>query len=163
MLNLTFSTKIVDFNKIANHPEMIRKLRGLTLHSHSGMNCELNNLMKLSKARKVNSEIFLAFVKTQLVGWALYSNESSKVVFTSYDDGDQFNSGYGSLFQIFIDPKFRKMGIGTELVKIAAKKSNNRKICICPWDNLSTKFFSKFNNLKMKKVYFKRPSAYSDI
>jgi len=151
--------KVVDFNNIANNYAIINKLRKLTLHNRSGMNYELDNLLNLSKIKEVNCKVILSHINDELVGWALLSLEPSNVIYSVMDYDKSYNSGYGALFQIFIHPDHRKKGIGSEIIKVAKRKVNNKNMCICPWDSKSYSFFAKFNNFSLKEMRFRSPKA----
>jgi GNAT superfamily N-acetyltransferase len=134
-----------NFDTIKEKKILIDQLRTLTLHPNSGMNKELDNLSRISKCRKTNAKIVLASYKREIIGWALISKEKSDFSFSlKYYDG--YSPEYGTLVEIFVDPRFRKLGIGTKIIEFAKTKIND-KICFCSWDKLSKSFFDNFKYL----------------
>lgn len=146
---LTLTIRVEDYNLVADQPGFLQQLRKLTFFSMSGMNYELNNFERVRKSRPVDVKILTAYRGSQLVGWALMSREPSDYWF-SHMKG--FHSGDGVLFEIFIDSKYRRQGIGSELIKVARRKANGTRLCICPHDEISDKFFSNFKNFKNKEM-----------
>lgn len=140
--------RCVDFNIVVKKPALLKNLRALTLNPFSGMNYELSSLENLSKIRPVKCEVLLAYIDNKLIGWSLLSREESNYSFPHH----KFRTGDGILFEIFIDPLYRRQGIATKLIKIARRKSGGDRLCIAPWDFGSTRFYEKFekyNHLKL--------------
>jgi GNAT superfamily N-acetyltransferase len=129
-------------------PELLKKLRKLTLYSYSGMNHELNTLESIYKIRPVKCEVVLAYHEDKLIGWCLLNKETSTYTFTNHS----FRSGDGVLFEIFVDEKYRRQGVGTELIRTARRKTYGNKLCIAPWDYTSEQFYSKFKRYNHKKL-----------
>ena len=146
--NLTIRVK--SFSDIVLDTHLLQMLRKLTLHHFSGMNHELNNFEKLSKIRKVNAQVLLAYIENELVGWALLSSEPSNFLFGKHFKN--YEPSYGSLFQVYVAPVHRRKGIGSELLKIARHKIYPHKLCICPWNSTSNKFYDKFKHYRNKKI-----------
>jgi len=140
--------RCADFNVVLKKPALIKKIRSLTLNPFSGMNYEISSLENLSKIRPVKSEALLAYFDGELIGWALLSRESSTYHFAHH----QFRTGDGVLFEVYIDPKYRRQGIATKLIKIARRKSNGDRLCIAPWDFGSARFYEKFVNYNHLKL-----------
>jgi GNAT superfamily N-acetyltransferase len=153
-MNLTnlFSLKIrtEDFNEVAAKPELLNRLRSLTLHPASGLNHEMNHLLKSAKERAVNAKVLLAYRKRELVGWALLSREQTDFTFKRSWTG--FMPEQGVLLQVFVNPDYRRQGIGSALVKAARKKAGSMQLCICPWDYQSDKFYENFDHYKHIKL-----------
>jgi len=63
-----------------------------------------------------------------------------------------FQPGQGVLLQIYVDPKHRRTGIGSALVKEARKRAGAARLCICPWDYQSEKFYQNFEHYKHTKL-----------
>lgn len=145
--NLTI--RVQDFNNLATKPDFIKKLRKLTLQPYSGMNSELNHLEHNAKWRKVDCKILTAYLKNELIGWALLSKEPSGFYFPQTNG---FHPEDGSLFEIFIHPDHRRKGIASEIIKVARRKAGTSKLCVAPWDTNSKAFFNKFENFKIKKL-----------
>lgn len=138
---LTLTVRVVDFNLVAKQPELVAKLRKLTVVPWSGLNYELDWMLVAAKEEFVNCKIILAHRFGNLVGWGLLSKEDTDFVFS--DEGDTFKKEDGYLFQVFVDPKFRRQGIGAEIYKKAQSLAGDDAICIAPWDDISYKYFSK--------------------
>lgn len=142
------SVKIEDYNVVSKKSLFMSKLRKLTLHSSSGMNHELNELEKIIKTRSVKCKIVTAYFDRKLVGWALLSREPSN--FTFVNTYSNYNPSQGVLFQVFVDPLFRRKGIGSALVEAGKKYIGSNCLCVCPWDNRSDKFYAKYENINHK-------------
>lgn len=147
-----FSLKIKteDFDIVATKPELLKKLRELTLHSYSGMNYELNHLTDSAKTRSVNAKILLAYYKRELVGWALMSREKSDFYFQHAYNG--FDPSEGTLFEVFVNPDYRRQGIGGALMKAARKKAGSTRLCVCLWNYQSERFYQNFDHYKNVKM-----------
>jgi len=113
------------------------------------MNHELDELSELAKTRKVNCKVITAHHNREVVGWLLLSKEDSNYCFTRVCG---YSSSMGILIQVFVNPAFRRKGIGTSLLKAAKKKAGTTKLCICPWDVTSHGFFEKFNSYRVEKL-----------
>jgi GNAT superfamily N-acetyltransferase len=146
----TLTIKVADYNMVATKPDMVKQLRKLTLSPYSGMNHELNLFERIRKTRPVDCQILTAYRNRELVGWALLSRE--KTTFTFHNARDGFDPADGILFQVFIAPGFRKQGIASELLKVARRKANGHRLCVCPHDVPSTKFYSNFENYNAKHL-----------
>jgi ribosomal protein S18 acetylase RimI-like enzyme len=142
------TVRVSDFNLLAQKPGAIRKLRRLTLHSGSGMNYELDNLLSLAKQRPVSCKILRAYQEKSLVGWAFLSKEKSDFNFANTDDG--YNVIQGVLFEVYVDPDHRRKGVGTKLIEVAQRKCGTQRICICPWDSSSRLFYNNFKKYNPK-------------
>lgn len=149
-LNKDLIIRVEDYNDIVNKPELIKKLRKLTLNHFSGMNHELDSFEKITQVRKVECKIILAYVKNELAGWALLSKEPSTYCFSKSLKG--YDPTYGILFQIYVNYVYRRQGIGSELIKVAKRKAGPYKLCICPWNSVSNKFYNKFKFYEYKKL-----------
>lgn len=144
------TVRVSDFNLVAQRPGLIKKLRRLTLHSNSGMNHELDNLLRAVKTRRVEAKVLLAYKTSSLVGWAILSKEDSSFFFPNTHD--PFSATDGVLFEVYVDPKYRRQGIGTKLMEKAKKKSGLNRICLCPWDSNSRGFFKNFKKYNPKEL-----------
>lgn len=140
--------RAVDFNLVLSTPTLLKKLRKLTLHSYSGLSKEINRMEAISTMRPVKCQALISYVDGIIVGWAMMSREASDYPFRS----GPFKEGDGVLFEVYIDPPHRRKGIGSELMKIARRKSSGDRICIVPWDTVSTQFYSKFDKYNHKKM-----------
>lgn len=147
-----FSLKlyVAEFNEVVKNPEFLKKLRSLTLHPFSGMNHELNHMEINAKSRDVNCKIITAYRRRVLVGWALLSQEPSDFHFARSYSG--FEPGQGILFQVYVAPEWRRKGIGSEMIKVARKKCEGLKLCICPWDDQSEGFYANFEHYEHEKL-----------
>jgi GNAT superfamily N-acetyltransferase len=137
-----------DFNDIYSDSEFLKKLRKLTLYSWSGLNYELNHLISKCNFRKVDASIITASIDGLMVGWALCSREKTDYCFKT--PFDPLNS---VLFEVFVDERYRRRGIGSEIMRVARRKYSNLNICVAPWDDTSNKFFKKFDSFNTKKIH----------
>jgi GNAT superfamily N-acetyltransferase len=137
-----FIVKVRDFNLIFRNKKMMSELRSLTLHKDSGMNSELNDLIAIALRRKVKAKVILGYFNLKLVSWALVSKEPSNF-FKSC-----FGKRSGVLFEVFVDPRYRRKGIGSTLFKKAKVHARPYKLDTCSWDSVSSYFYSKMNELE---------------
>ena len=145
---LTLTVRQVDFNVVAQQPELLAKLRVLTLSPDSGLNHELNRMLEDIKTRPVKCQVLLAYRISTLVGWAIVSKETTEYNFMRSATG--FNAENGVMFQVYVDPAYRRQGIATEMYKKAQQLANDEVLHICPWDDRSTNFYTKFENVNTK-------------
>lgn len=139
---LTLTIRTLDFNLVARQPVLLAKLRKLTLNPYSGLNCELNRMLEDVKERSVDCQLILAYRFRTLVGWGILSKETTDFKFSRSLDG--FRSEDGKLFQVFVDPAYRRQGIATELFKKAQELVGDEVICVCPWDERSESFYGRY-------------------
>jgi len=145
---LTLTVRVQDFNLVAHKPNLLSKLRKLTLHPKSGLNRELNRMLKDVEVRPVNCKIITAHRFRKIVGWAILSKESTDFCFAHTSQG--FNASDGLLFQVFVDPAHRRQGIATEIYKKAQKLANSELLHVCPWDDRSTNFYLRTTTPNVK-------------
>lgn len=145
------SIRVVDFNKVAKDQLLLNKLRKLTFGGYSGMNIELNMLERLCKSQSVNAQIIKGYVDKELIAWALLSKEKSEYYFRHSYNGAE--TGQGVLFEIFVHPSFRRLGIGTKFMKVARRKVNGDRLCIAPHDYRSNAFYDKFKHYNHQSLF----------
>lgn len=139
---LTLTIREFDFNLVAQNPVLIKKLRKLTLYPNSGLNHELTWMLNEAHERELNCQVLLAYRMDKLVAWALLSKEDTDFIF--FNSEVPFNSEDGWLFQVYVDPKYRRQGIASELYKLARERTKDEVLCVCPWDDASTLFYHNF-------------------
>jgi GNAT superfamily N-acetyltransferase len=145
---LTLTIRTTDFNVVAQQPELLAQLRKLTLDAFSGLNHEMDRMLEDVKTRPVKCQVLLAYRFSTLVGWAILSKETTNYRFMRSDTG--FNSENGMMFQVYVDPAYRRQGIATEIYKKAQQLAKDELLHVCPWDNRSTEFYTKFENVNTK-------------
>lgn len=145
---LTLTIRVVDFNLVAQQPKLVEKLRELTLAPYSGLNFEMNRMLRDVKDRSVNCKTLLAYRFDKLIAWAILSKEDTDFDFINSNTG--FRPEDGHLFQVFVDAQYRKQGIATELFKTAKKIVGSDVLCVCPHDRKSTDFYTKHSIANMK-------------
>jgi GNAT superfamily N-acetyltransferase len=138
------TVRSLDANMLPVRPPLVQQLRKLTLHARSGLNRELDQLFELMQKRPVKAEVLLAYHQGKLVGWALLSREHSSMSFPT--TWEHFYPSDGTLFEIYVDPAFRRKGIGTKLIQVARRKSKPYRLCIAPWDYQSRSFYGNFQS-----------------
>lgn len=137
-------------NFVLNEAPLLATLRGLTLHSYSGMNHELNNFQQIIKIRPVNAKVLVATINEEVVAWALLSKEASTFKFRN---NTEYNAGYGLLFEVYVDEAHRRKGIASAILQRAKIIAGTQKICIAPHDLKSSYFYEK--NKKYHRYNFK--------
>lgn len=145
---LTLTIRVQDFNLVAHQPELLAKLRDLTLSPYSGLNCELDRMLEDIKERPVQCQVITASRFRKLVGWGILSKETTTFAFSRSLQG--FNAEDGLLFQVFVDPAYRRQGIASEIYKKAQQLANNEVLHVCPWDTRSTNFYVKSTTIQTK-------------
>jgi GNAT superfamily N-acetyltransferase len=145
---LTLTVRVQDFNVVAHQPDLLSKLRELTLSPYSGLNCELNRMLSDIETRPVNCQVLLGYRFRKLVAWGILSKETTDFHFAHSSQG--FNADEGLLFQVFVDPSFRRQGIASELYKKAQQLTNGQVLHVCPWDERSVGFYTKFSDVEVK-------------
>lgn len=147
---LTLTVRTVDFSLVAKQPDLLAQLRKLTLDPCSGLNHELNRMLNDVKERSVDCKVLLAYRFSTLVGWAILSKEDTSFHFVNTGNG--FSKELGRMFQVFVDPRYRRQGIASELYKEALKSVGDEVICVCPWDDKSYSFYNNFPNVNRKEL-----------
>jgi GNAT superfamily N-acetyltransferase len=147
---LTLTIRVEDYNLVAERPGFLAKLRKLTLNPYSGMNYELSNFERIKRQRKVFCQILTAYRSGKLVAWAMLSKEPTDYGFMNSPLG--FKPSDGVLFEVFVHPEYRSQGIGTELIKVARRKAHGSRLCVCPHDSTSRRFYLNFENFKNKEL-----------
>lgn len=145
---LTLTVRTMDFNLVAHQPELLAELRKLTLSPYSGLNHELNRMLEDVKEREVKCQVLLAYRFRKLVGWAILSKETTHYNFSRSFEG--FKAENGVMFQVFVDPSYRRQGIASEIYKKAQQLTNNETLHVCPWDEKSTNFYTRFSSVPTK-------------
>lgn len=143
----TLTIKVREVNSLVDNPQLVKSLRKLTVFPGSGLNHELDHLLSDAKYRKVNAKVLLACKGDRLVAWALMSKEETDFHF-QYTG--QYRPQDGYLIEVFVDPKFRRQGIGRELMKVARRKAGPYRLCVAPWDERSRSFYQSFSHYKTK-------------
>src|SRR5574337_1150490 len=123
------------FNDIAENVNLLNKLRSLTVAPYSVMNHERMHLeSKADQNEYVDCDILVAKINKKLVASARLSREPSNFLFLNTDG---YQPSQGALFQVFVDPEYRRQGIGSKLIEKAKQMSLNSALCIAPWDYAS--------------------------
>jgi GNAT superfamily N-acetyltransferase len=100
------------------------------------------------KTRSVNCQVLLAYRFRKLVGWGILSKETTHYSFSRSYEG--FKSENGMMFQVFVDPSYRRQGIASEIYKKAQQLTNNETLHVCPWDDRSTNFYIRSSRVQTK-------------
>jgi len=145
----SLNVKMISYAEASKDQSLIPQLRKLTLYPRSGMNYELNRFEVISEYREINASIILSYYQQKLVGWALYSKEPTDFLFPKHDE---YSPNGSVLFEVFVCPEYRKMGIGSEMIKIAKKKAFPEKLSVSAWDNKSIKFYNRFDKWELNKL-----------
>jgi len=140
--------EVIDMNRVLANPKLLSQIKKLTLKPcydgfASGMNVELIMFERLALERRVNASAIVAYLGSEMIGWALCTREASDFVFNT----NQSFVGQGILFEVYVDPSYRQMGIGSALFRKASETFSDEKLFVCPWDTVSDSFYSKHKNL----------------
>lgn len=131
---------VLSFRLVARKQALLTRLRELTLHHRSGLNHELTSLLDI-KDRNAKAKVITATMNKQIVAWAILSQEASTFRFPT--SNDVFNKEKSVLFEVYVDPSFRRQGIATKLFNTAKMHALDNKMHICPWDFSSERFYDK--------------------
>jgi GNAT superfamily N-acetyltransferase len=144
----TLTIRRQNFNLVARQPELLKQLRKLTLYPMSGLNRELDHLVWLAKERPVKTQVLLAYRNQRLIAWALVSKEKSDFQF--YNTGEAYDPSQGVLVEMYVNPEYRRQGIGTALMKVAKSQAKSDRLCVAPWDETSVAFYSNFGHYRTR-------------
>ena len=122
------SFKTYNIEEIIKTPSLLEIARSLTICMHSGMNCALNAYSVAVDLKTVEAKAIFAYYIDYPVGWLLYTAES---------DSCEFLSTPGQVcVQLFVRSEFRRKGIGTKLMDVAAKLADKNIVKVYAWDNV---------------------------
>ena len=127
------SFKSVEMNVILKDANLLAVTRNLTICAGSGMNTALDYYQTLVNDRKINAQGVYTYYDGVAIGWALVTRENDRLYFYPRE-------GYACI-QIYVEPKFRRNGIGAGLLKTATQMSNDI-FNVYSWDNPA--FFAAF-------------------
>jgi|SRR5579885_1978233 len=110
-MKLLLTTEVVEMDKILRDPNLLATCRRLSYGGSSGMNMALDYYQGLILSRSVDAKGIFGIYQKQFVGWALFTRE---------DDRFYFRAEPGkACFQVFVDPQYRRNGVGSKLLQIA--------------------------------------------
>jgi len=119
--------KIIEMDEIVSTPSLLATARRLTLSPSSGMNNALDYYRELYKQRSVDALGIFAYHQQKAVGWALFTFEDDRFDFTAKD---------GHICShIFVDPDYRRIGIGSKLMNKVAQMATPDTINVYAWSN----------------------------
>jgi len=145
---MKYKLQVKNLNDYINDKDFISNLRALTLNKDSGSNKELTALQKMKDENGViDAKAIIAHTPEGMIGWALFSRESSKCCF-SY----KFHSDQGVLIHIYVKPEARRSGAASAILKKARRLAGNKVLCVIPWSEEATKFYRKNSDLKLKSL-----------
>lgn len=129
------SLRTYEMEEILRNEELRKAARRLTLDPYSGMNVALNLFQsKLDAGCSIDAKGIFAFKGEWAVGWCLLTREG---------DGKSFAPKDGfACVQIFVDPDFRREGIGSTMLKEVTAIYPGATINCYGWCN--TLFFDSF-------------------
>lgn len=119
-LSAPLQIEVVEMDRIITDPTLESTCRRLSLGGSSGMNRALDNFraIRTTENRSINAKAIFAkeTVTQDYIGWALWTRETDSYYFLP-KPGD-------SCFQVFVEPRFRRMGVGTQLFQAARSLAN---------------------------------------
>ena len=136
-------------DEIVSTPSLLATARGLTLSPSSGMNNALDYYRELHKQRSVDALGVFAYYQRTAVGWALFTYEDDKFDFIAKDKH--------ICSHIFVDPDYRRLGIGSKLINKVAQMAAPDTMNIYAWSN---KCF--FYPLMKQYTHFKEIKEFPD-
>lgn len=145
----TLKISSIDAYKALKNETLIKNFRKLTIYADSGLNKELDRLIKISKTRKPNAKMVMAHVENNMVGWCLLSREPSTFNFTNGQYSEYLSKEY-TLLELFVSSKHRGMGIGTALIKRAKllfSITKGQPFAIAPHSKAGVALFKKIDPL----------------
>lgn len=109
--------------------------RLLNLGNRGEMRDTFENQIKLAPTRdkELCARAFMAWQGFRMVGWAM----------TFWPDADSYSASEFPNIHIFVDPEFRRNGVGTKLLKQAHRRKG--ELYVFPHDGPSANFF--YNNI----------------
>lgn len=147
---LTLRIQTLDFNLVAKQPDLLQKLRQLTLNPLSGLNYELNRMVQDAEHRFVDCKILMAYRLRDLVAWGMLSKESTDFFFSN--DTPSFDARRGWLFEVYVGEEHRRKGIASELYKTALHAVHGEMMFVCPWDHKSEAFYRKNSGGNVRQI-----------
>jgi GNAT superfamily N-acetyltransferase len=128
------SLRVYEMDVILRNELLLSTARRLTLYSTSGMNIALNRYQAEGTGRSLKAKGLFAYKGEVAVGWCLLTQEG---------DGMDFSPADGfACVQIYVDPDYRRQGIGATLLKEATALAHGHIIKCYHWSNPS--FFNPF-------------------
>lgn len=153
---LEYTVRALNAVVAMNDDFLMKRLRELTLHPVSGMN-ELLDLF--ARKARVSSKIDASFVVASKkatgtpLAWAILNNEPYDGLFFRNGLWGRFNYETETLFEVYVEPKHRQLGIANTLLR-AARKISQKPIVVVPWDATSEGFYAKkISNNKVVSIY----------
>lgn len=141
---------IIPMDKVLGSRNLVSTLRNLTIRKGafplSGMNKLLNQFIETKKTRSVNALAIIARESRIAVGWAILAEESTEFCSTSFDKSQ------GLLFEVFVNPEKRRLGIGSQILDTAKLIAGPKKIYVVPWDDRSRNFYSNTNGNRLQRI-----------
>src|SRR5271165_3236661 len=120
---LDFKLSIVEMDDIVSSPNLLDRLRELTLMPSSGMNCALTlySHMYNANGKSIDALAILAKVpNNNIIGWSLFTYES---------DGLNFLPAKNNVCShTYVHPEYRKYGVGGKLFLKAIDLAGNNTI-----------------------------------
>lgn len=115
-------------DEVIRSNELLATLRRLSLGGYSGMNVALNKFIRDMLLRSIDAKAIMMYNNDVAVGWALFSRDVAT-------DHYHFNAKDNSIcFQIYVDPNYRRMGIGSRLIRAAISLANGAVIKVYEFD-----------------------------
>lgn len=121
--------KTIEMDDIVSDNELLSVARYLTIFPSSGMNKALDYYRELHKERSVNALGIFAYHMAMPIGWALFTYESDAYSFDPVEGQ--------ACAQIFVQPEYRRQGVGSELIKLVGKMAQPDIVKVYDYENYS--------------------------
>lgn len=136
--------RVYEMDHILRTPDLLSKIRSLTLNSYSGMNKALNAFQEEMQFRSIRAKAITGYFFNDMICWALFAQDEKA-------DIHAFN-GEGICFQLYVLPTFRRRGFGTQLLSVATVLAGQEKLKV--YDDNSPEFFHRHRtNILMESIY----------
>lgn len=134
---------VVEMDNVLRIPELYEAVRALTISRSSGMNHALNGFEDVMEERSIDAKAVIAYLNGVPVGWALLSSDPATGHYN-------FTSNKSLCFQVFVNPIYRRMGIGSKLLSKATEVADEQEMKVYESDAPS---FFRLHRSEGKKVF----------
>lgn len=132
---MNLEIKSFDMDYVLRNPTLYYTARLLTLAPVSGMNLALNRYEMVAPLRSIDAKALFGYVGDEAASWALLAGDPET---DPWRHRGQDNS---VCFQVYVAPKWRRHGFGTQLLNTAEKLASPRFMKV--YDRDAPQFFKQ--------------------